>query len=53
VLVVMIWWIVCLWIDEPPAATLIPNEEANTSVAVETLDTWIQEPPDSEAAPEE
>lgn len=53
VLAVMIWWIVCLWIDEPAAAPLIPSEEANGSAAVGTLDAWIAKAPDSDADPRE
>jgi hypothetical protein len=51
VLAVMIWWIACLWIDEPGAAAAPAGDSANASVAAETLDTWIAKPSDTAAAP--
>jgi hypothetical protein len=53
VLAVMVWWIICLWIDEPGAATLAPIEVANSPAAVDTLDAWIQKPSDPCADPKE
>jgi hypothetical protein len=52
VLVVMMWWIVCLWIDEPGAAAVNASDETNAPAGDETLDTWNAEPTDSDAAPE-
>ena len=50
-LLVMIWWIVCLWIDEPKVATVKVYDEANTPAAVETIDTRMAVPPDSDTEP--
>ncbi|MGP8252875.1 MAG: hypothetical protein ACLQHF_12630 [Terracidiphilus sp.] len=53
VLAVMVWWIVCLWIDEPGAASVAASVDANAPAAVETLDTWIAKPAAPASAPEE
>jgi hypothetical protein len=50
-LAVMIWWIVCLWIDEPGAASVAAGDEANASAAVESLDERIAKPAESETEP--
>jgi len=52
-LIVMIWWIVCLWIDEPKVAPVRVYDEANAPAAVEILDTWIAEPPEPGAETKE
>jgi hypothetical protein len=44
VLAVMIWWIVCLWIDEPGAAAATVSADANTPAAAEILDAQMPEP---------
>jgi hypothetical protein len=46
-LVVMLWWIVCLWIDEPKATPLISVGNASSDVAVETLEKWLEKPSDT------
>lgn len=51
VLAVTIWWIVCLWIDEPGAAAAAPMDDPNAQAAVETLDTRTVKPPDPDAEP--
>jgi len=53
VLAVMIWWIVCLWIDEPGATAVTMNDEANAPVAFETTDTEIAKLSDTESIQEE
>jgi hypothetical protein len=53
VLAVMIWWIVCLWIDEPGAGAVIASDVANAPVAAETLDAGSARLSDSDAEPEE
>jgi hypothetical protein len=50
VLAVMIWWIVCLWINEPGAAA---GDRAYAPPAIEYLDAQITEAPASGADPEE
>jgi len=50
-LAVMIWWIVCLWIDAPKAVPVKVYDEANARAAVETLDTRMVETPDSDTEP--
>jgi hypothetical protein len=46
-LVVMLWWIVCLCIDEPKATPLISVGNASSDVAVETLEKWLEKPSDT------
>jgi hypothetical protein len=53
VLAVMLWWIVCLWIDEPGAAAVAASDETNAPEVEEIPDTLIAESADSDAAPEE
>jgi hypothetical protein len=53
VLAVMIWWIVCLWIDEPGAAAVTAGDVANAPAAAETLDAGSARLSDSDAEPEE
>ena len=53
-LAVMIWWIVCLWIDEPkPASVAAPGDIApETATAEEIIEKWIERPAGSgEEAP--
>ncbi len=51
VLAVMIWWIVCLWIDEPSASAVIAKGDANARAAADTIDTWMAKPSESDAEP--
>lgn len=51
VLAVTIWWIVCLWIEEPGAASVAAGDEANAPAAAETLDKWIAQPAESDTEP--
>jgi len=51
VLAVTIWWIVCLWIDEPRAAAATPTDDANAPAAVEAPDMLIAKPSDSDTQP--
>ncbi len=53
VLAVMIWWIVCLWIDEPGATAVTMNDEAIAPAADDTADTGIAKPSDPESIREE
>jgi hypothetical protein len=50
-LVVMIWWIVCLWIDEPGPAQVTAGDGANAPATVEMIDTRFAETPDSDSVP--
>jgi hypothetical protein len=51
VLAVMIWWIVCLWIDEPGATAVTAKGDAIAPAAGETTHTWIAKPSESDAEP--
>lgn len=53
VLAVMIWWIVCLWIDEPGATAVTMNDEAIAPAADDTADTGIAKPSDPESIRQE
>jgi|HubBroStandDraft_1064217.scaffolds.fasta_scaffold12179_4 hypothetical protein len=48
-LVVMLWWIVCLWIDEPKTTSLSAGGKASADVAVNTLEKWLEKPSDTGA----
>jgi hypothetical protein len=52
VLAVMLWWIVGLWIDEPGAPVSTAGEVAIAPAAIETPETWIAKPPDSDPEPD-
>jgi hypothetical protein len=53
VLAVMMWWIVCLWIDEPGAPAVPASDEANAPAGEEAPDKWVENPADLNAEPEE
>jgi hypothetical protein len=52
-LAVMLWWIVCLWIDEPKPAPVVAAVEPQTDLASELIEKWIERPPDAGAKREE
>jgi len=52
VLAVMLWWIVCLWIDEPGAAQAIADSGANAPESLETPVASIAMPPEPDAEPD-
>jgi hypothetical protein len=50
-LAAMIWWIVCLWIDEPGINPVAAGGDAPANAAADTPEKWLEDPSDTGAAP--